>query len=88
MKELRIPVQSNDYVDLSIIDKDFQGLVVGYDNDKAVGYIQYGDGKWYFLRSTNYWEDNQDDSETILDLISYLISSKKCNHFKVIEFIQ
>ena len=36
MKELRIPVQSNDYVDLSMIDKDFQGLVVGYDNDKAV----------------------------------------------------
>lgn len=87
MKELRIPIQSNDYVDLSAVDKDFRGIVVGYNNDEAVGYIQYSDGTWYFLRGTD-WEDSQADSETVLDLISYLISSKECNHFKVIEFIQ
>lgn len=38
MKELRIPVQSDDYVDLSEINRDFSGLIVGYNNDKAVGY--------------------------------------------------
>ena len=36
MKELRIPIQSNDYVDLSAVDKDFRGIVVGYNNDEAV----------------------------------------------------
>lgn len=43
MKELRIPVQSNDFVDLSSIGRDFKGLVIGYKDDKAIGHIQYGD---------------------------------------------
>lgn len=87
MKELRIPVQSDDYVDLSEINRDFSGLVVGYNNDKAVGYIQHSDGVWYFLEGID-WEDGKDDAESLLDLITYLIKSKKCNNFKVIEFIQ
>lgn len=87
MKELRIPVQSDDYVDLSEINRDFPGLIVGYNNDKAIGYIQHNDGVWYLIEGID-WEDGEEDAESLLDLITYLIKSKKCNHFKVIEFIQ
>lgn len=86
MKELRIPVQSDDYVDLSEINRDFPGLIVGYNNDKAVGYIQHSDDMWYFLEGID-WEDRKDDAESPLDLITYLIRSKKCNNFKVFEFV-
>lgn len=85
MKELRIPVQSDDYVDLSEINRDFSGLIVGYNNNKAVGYVQYSDGTWYFLEGID-WENGKEDSDSLLDLITYLIKSKKCSHFRVIEF--
>lgn len=86
MKELRIPVQSDNYVDLSEINRDFSGIIVGYNKDKAVGYIQYSEGVWYFLEGID-WEDGKDNAESSpLDLITYLIKSKKCDNFKVIEF--
>lgn len=87
MKELRIPVQSSDFVDLSSIDRDFKGLVIGYKDDKAIGHIQYSDGSWYLLTDID-WESNSEDDESLLNLITYLIESKRCNHFKVIEFVQ
>lgn len=87
MKELRIPVQSDDYVDLSEINRGFSGIIVGYNNDKAIGYIQYSDGMWYFLEGID-WEDGRDGEESLPDLITYLIKFKKCSNFKVIEFIQ
>lgn len=85
MKELRIPVQSDDYVDLSEITMYFSGIIVGYNNNKAVGYIQYSDGAWCFLKGIG-WEDEEDSSESLFDLIADLVKSKKCNNFKVIEF--
>lgn len=87
MKELRIPVQSNDFVDLSSIGRDFKGLVIGYKDDKAIGHIQYSDASWYFLTDIDL-ESSLEDNGRLLGLITYLIESKKCNHFKVIEFAQ
>lgn len=86
MKELRIPVQSDDYIDLSEIDTYFSGTIVGYNNDKAVGYIQHSDGTWYFHEGID-WDCNEDEEESLPELITYLVKSKKCNNFKVIEFV-
>lgn len=86
MKELRIPTKTDDYVDMSAINRDFKGLVIGYNNDKAVGYIQYNDDSWYFLNDIDL-ESGREESETPFELITYLIKYNKCTHFKVIEFV-
>ena len=85
MKDLRIPTPSKESVDLSEITAEFQGLVVGYNGNDAVGYIQYSDGDWG-LFTDMHWENLQCGCESVVELINSLIRTGKCTHFKVIEF--
>ena len=85
MKDLRIPVPSDQSVDLSEINQDFKGLIIGYKGDQAIGYIQYCDGTWYFIVDIDS-EGSIDNDEILLDLINSLIKKNICSHFKVIEF--
>lgn len=87
MKHLRIPVKSDQEIDLSAISRSFRGIIICYNEDRPVGYIQYYDCYWYFLPDID-WEDSEEHEEELIALIEELIKSKKCNHFKVIEFDQ
>lgn len=87
MKDLRIPIPSDQSVDLSEINQDFKGLIIGYKEDRAIGYIQYCDGTWYFIVDINS-EGSINDDEVLLDLIKSLVKRNICDHFKVIEFSQ
>lgn len=87
MKDLRIPVPSAESVDLSEITPDFRGIIIGYKGDNATGYIQHWDGSWYFIDYIDM-ESERDSDSSLLDLITCLIKSNICSHFKVIEFAQ
>ncbi len=87
MKNLRIPTQSENSIDVSEIIKDFKGLVIAYNNTNPVGYIQYYDDSWYFLDSINGDSNTlllQEDS--LFELVTVLMKNNRCTHFKVIEF--
>lgn len=85
MKDLRIPKDSKEYIDLSIIDPDFKGLIIGYLYDKPIGYIQYNQGLWNYFIDIDY-ESHSDSYSELIDLILYLIDSRECTSFKVLEF--
>lgn len=87
MKELRIPVPSDQAVDLSAITQDFKGIIIGYKGDKPIGYVQYSDGDWYFVVDIDS-EGSICDEGNLLELIEYLIRQNICNHFKVLEFVK
>lgn len=87
MKDLIIPVPSENQVDVSQINPDFKGIIIAYKGDKAVGYIQYCNGSWYIMTDIDM-DGNMDYDDTPLGLITSLVASKKCTHFKVIEFAQ
>lgn len=89
MKDLIIPNKSNESINLSEISQHFNGIIIGYNGSKAVGYIQYidNDDCYILLQSIN---DNDfllnSEDETIAGIINYLIDQKICTSFKVIEF--
>lgn len=87
MKDLHIPVPSAGSVDLAEINSEFRGIIIGYKGDNAAGYIQYCDGSWYFIDYIDM-EGERDSDPSLLDLITCLIKSNICSHFKVIEFAQ
>lgn len=87
MKELRIPIPLTHSIDLSEINANFNGLIIGYKGDSAAGYIQYYDGTWYFIVDICS-ESSVSYDETLLDLINSLIRNNVCSYFKVIEFAQ
>lgn len=87
MKDLRIPIPSEQSVDLSAINPDFKGIIIGYKGSQAIGYIQYSDGTWYFMAYIDV-EGSIEDDEILLDLISSLLKRGICDHFKVLEFVR
>lgn len=89
MKDLIIPNKSNEVVNLSEINQDFKGIIIGYNGSTAVGYIQYLDNyNCYEL----FKSINNDaflpsfENVTIAGIINSLIDKKICTNFKVIEF--
>lgn len=85
MKDLIIPTPSEDRVNISLINQDFKGIIIAYKGDKAVGYIQYYDSNWYIISNID-WDSSIAYDHTLLGLVTSLVNSKKCTHFKVIEF--
>lgn len=86
MKTLAIPVEDTNKIDISEINRDFHGLIIGYLENKPVGYMTYYDSEWCFRNSINE-EDGCYSEEYPIDLVKYLISEKVCDNFKVIEFL-
>jgi len=85
MKDLYVPIPSEQSIDISEIDVDFLGLIIAYKENKAIGYIQYYDGFWY-LNDSTHWESSTFYEDTLIKLITVLIEKNICDHFKVIEF--
>lgn len=85
MKTLIIPVADSNKIDISEINRDFHGLIIGYLENKPIGYVVYYDSEWYFRNSIDE-EDCCHTEDYPIDLIKYLISNRICDNFKVIEF--
>lgn len=85
LKNLKLPMPSNTEVDLSMINTEYKGVIIGYKDDSAVGFIIHDDNGWAFQSAIdlNCFIKLSDD---LFELIQDLLKRGECTHFKVIEF--
>ena len=95
MKDIILPSETSDAIDLGAIDNETEGIVIPYKGDDAVGYIAYTCGEaspWAFFNTidnTIIAKNNQRDDyaeESLADLVKRLIKDKVADNFKLINF--
>lgn len=95
MKDIILPSETSDAIDLGAIDEDTNGIVISYKGDYAVGYIAYSCGEtnpWAFFNTTDNTmivknANNGDYSdESLANLVKWLVKDKVADSFKLINF--
>lgn len=95
MKDIILPSETSDAIDLGAIDEDTGGIVIPYKDNYAVGYIAYTCGEaspWAFFNTIDnsmivknaYGGEYSDES--LVNLIKCLIKDKVADSFKLINF--
>ena len=95
MKDIILPSETSDAIDLGAINGDTEGVVISYKGDNAVGYIAYTCGEtapWAFFNTTDntiivknaHGGDYADES--LANLVKWLIRDKVADNFKLINF--
>ena len=95
MKDIILPSETSDAIDLGAIDDNTGGIVISYKGNGAVGYIAYTSGEaspWAFFNTIdntvmvkNIQRDDYAE-ESLTDLIKRLIKDKVADNFKLIDF--
>ena len=95
MKDIILPSETSDAIDLGAIDDNTGGIVISYKGDNAVGYIAYTCGEaspWAFFNTIdntimvkNIQRDDYAE-ESLTDLVKRLIEDKVADSFKLINF--
>lgn len=80
MRNIILPKQSNEAVDLGCIDTFTKGIIIAYKNSQPVG-----SGEWYFISEID-WDSYEISQETLHDLVDGLITDKTADEFKLMEF--
>lgn len=95
MKDIILPSETSDAIDLGAINDETGGIIIPYKGSDAVGYIAYTCGEtipWAFFNTidnTIMVKDNQHDDyaeESLTDLVKRLIKDKVADNFKLINF--
>lgn len=95
MKDIILPSETSDAIDLGAIDDETGGIIISYKGDDAVGYISYTCGEnipWAFFNTidnTIIAKNNQRDDyaeESLTDLVKRLVKDKVADNFKLINF--
>ena len=95
MKDIILPSETSDAIDLGVIDDETEGIVISYKGDDAVGYITYTCGEtipWAFFNTidnTLIAKNNQRNDyaeESLANLVKRLIKDKVADNFKLINF--
>nr|DAG88698.1 MAG TPA: hypothetical protein [Crassvirales sp.] len=95
MKDIILPSETSDTIDLGAINDETGGIVIPYKGNDAVGYIAYTCGEaipWAFFNTmdnSRIVKNTQGDDyagESLTDLIKYLIKDKVADNFKLINF--
>ena len=95
MKDIILPSETSDAIDLGAIDDETGGIIISYKGDDAVGYIAYTCGEaspWAFFNTidnTIIAKNNQRDDyaeESLADLVKRLVKDKVADNFKLINF--
>lgn len=96
MKDIILPSETSDTIDLGAIDENTRGIVISYKGNDAVGYIAYTDAEdysWAFFNSIdntmiaiNTQGSSDYAEESLTDLIKRLIRNKVADNFKLINF--
>lgn len=85
MKDLIIPNEVENAINLSDINPDFKGLIIAYKDTEVTGYINWFDDYWSYCDSINY-EDPTQTCSTLKECIDWVLGSGNATNFKVIEF--
>ena len=95
MKDIILPSETSDAIDLGAINDETGGIVIPYKGNDAVGYIAYTCGEaipWAFFNTmdnSRIVKNTQGDDyagESLTYLIKYLIKDKVADNFKLINF--
>ena len=96
MKDIILPSETSDTIDLGAIDENTRGIVISYKGNDAVGYIAYTDEEcysWAFFNSIDNTmivinaQGSSDYAEgSLSDLVKRLIRDKFADNFKLINF--
>lgn len=95
MKDIILPSETSDAIDLGAIDDNTGGIVISYKGNDAVGYIAYTCGEaspWAFFNTIdntimvkNIQRDDYAE-ESLTDLVKRLVKDKVADNFKLINF--
>lgn len=95
MKDIILPSETSDAIDLDAIDDNTGGIVISYKGNDAVGYIAYTCGEaspWAFFNTIdntimvkNIQRDDYAE-ESLTDLVKRLVKDKVADSFKLINF--
>lgn len=86
MKDLILPKSEKNQITLGELDPYYNGLIIGYRNDKAIGYIHYYGVDCTFNDDASDCGDTIDRDENLLNLLTRLVEKGTCTHFKVLDF--
>lgn len=95
MKDIILPSETSDAINLGAIDDNTGGIVISYKGNDAVGYIAYTCGEavpWAFFNSMDNTmivknaQGGDYADESLTDLVKWLIKDKVADNFKLINF--
>lgn len=96
MKDIILPSESADAIDLGAITEDTRGVIIAYKDKEAIGFIAKDsscDSPWGLFDGLDVdvytVSDAQDKyyySDTLVELVTRLIKEKIANNFKLIDF--
>lgn len=87
MKNLIIPEKQKDSISLAEITEDYKGLIIVYNGENPIGYIQYVSGDWNFYRSIDGEECNVSHN-ILFETVDEIEDTFSTNiTFKVLEFV-
>lgn len=95
MKDIILPSETSDAIDLGAIDNEITGIVIPYKGDNAVGYIAYtcgDDVPWAFFNTIDNsmpaknTKGSEYTEESLAELVKWLIEDKIADNFKLINF--
>lgn len=90
MKTIRIPENSDKYMELADITEYVNGIILVYKDNVAVGYITYSsnDSCWNFLDVINVTDTPIEEEEFLIDVVRNILRRKLADDFKLVEFNQ
>lgn len=95
MKDIILPSETSDAIDLGAIDDETGGIIISYKGDDAVGYIAYTCGEnipWAFFNTIDNTiivknpQGGDYTEESLTDLVKRLVKDKVADNFKLINF--
>lgn len=95
MKDIILPSETSDAIDLGAIDNEITGIVIPYKGNDAVGYIAYTCGEaipWALFNTIDNTtivksaKGSEYSEDTLIELVKRLIDDKVADNFKLINF--
>lgn len=96
MKDIILPSESSDAIDLGAINENTTGIIIAYKGNDAVGYIHHIEGNndpWEFINGIDIdyialdINGNGYAATTLTTLVSTLIKDNIADNFKLINFV-
>lgn len=84
-KEIKLPEISADYIDISAITRDTEGVIIGFKDNEAACYIYATDDMWGAYNSI-YIDSTIGEEPTLVELVNRLIADNVIDSLKLIEF--
>lgn len=95
MKDIILPSETSDAIDLGAIDNEITGIVIPYKGNDAIGYIAYTCGEaipWALFNTIDNTtivksaKGSEYSEDTLIELVKRLIDDKVADNFKLINF--